>query len=111
MKRPPLPCGMTRKEVMDGLREIKRLAEAHEKRKDPAFRRWPDLDTLLDYVDRHGLPSNGDEATPEWDRLQAENARQKDAIEKAYRFLCSDQWDSEIDAMLTLLKSILEEPR
>jgi hypothetical protein len=53
---PPLPVGMTRKEAIEGLRELRDLAVKGQRRTDRTFVRWPDMDALLDYIEEYGLP-------------------------------------------------------
>lgn len=50
--------GQSRKAVIEGLREIYRLAVKYERDCDPTFRRWPDMETILDHIEQHGLPPN-----------------------------------------------------
>lgn len=56
---PPLPVIMgkqiTREDVIDGLRELLDGAIQNERVKDPTFRRWPDVETILEYIAEHGL--------------------------------------------------------
>jgi hypothetical protein len=54
---PALPSGMTREEVVEGLRELRDDAVRAEKAKDSSFVRWPDLDAILDYIEQHGFPA------------------------------------------------------
>ena len=54
----PLPSGMTRQECVDGLKECRNMAVEAEKARDKegTFKRWPDLDALLDYIEKYGFP-------------------------------------------------------
>lgn len=54
---PALPNGLTRFEAIEGLRELRNDAVAAEKLKDPSFVRWPDLDAILDHIEKHGFPA------------------------------------------------------
>lgn len=54
---PALPNGLTRFEVIEGLRELRNDAVAAEKLKNPDFVRWQDLDAILEYIEQHGLPA------------------------------------------------------
>jgi len=57
---PELPENCTRQDVIDGIREIHQLAMAARRLEDPAFRRWPTMDAILDHVEKHGLgPKEG----------------------------------------------------
>lgn len=53
---PPLPSDFTREDCIDGLEAIKELAEQAQKKDDPSFSRWPDIDLLFDYIKLHGFP-------------------------------------------------------
>lgn len=56
---PPLPVIMgrpiTREEVIEGLQSLLESAIENERRKDSTFRRWPDVETVLEYIAEHGL--------------------------------------------------------
>lgn len=47
---------MTRDEAIKSLRECRDMAVQFKRDQDPGFVRWPDLDDLLDYIDRNGFP-------------------------------------------------------
>lgn len=55
-----LPNGtiIPREEIIEGLRETLAIAARAEKAKDQTFVRWPDMESLLDYIETHGLPPN-----------------------------------------------------
>lgn len=54
---PPFPMReMTRDEAIKSLRECRDMAVQFKRDQDPGFVRWPDLDDLLDYIDRNGFP-------------------------------------------------------
>ena len=53
---PALPGGMTRDEAIEGLWEIVSKAEEYQRDIDPRFRRWPDVDALIDYIEANGFP-------------------------------------------------------
>jgi hypothetical protein len=47
---------ITREEIFEGLWETVKAAEREERRKDPCFTRWPDLDAMIEHIEEHGLP-------------------------------------------------------
>jgi hypothetical protein len=51
-----LPLGMSREDVIQGLRHTVRLAEDAQRLVDPDFVRWPDLDTMIDHIEVYGFP-------------------------------------------------------
>lgn len=52
-----LPGGISRADGLAALRELREMAVAAEKLKDPCFKCWPDLDALLDHIAQHGFPA------------------------------------------------------
>lgn len=48
---------ITHQEVIDGLRAAVRMATEFYRLTTPGFVRWPDMDALVDHLDKHGLPS------------------------------------------------------
>jgi hypothetical protein len=56
----PLPTIMgrqiTRAEVIEGLRENLAAAMKFERLSDSTFRRWPDMDAIIEHIEKHGLP-------------------------------------------------------
>ncbi len=52
---PPIPFGITREEVIEGLRDIAKTAADHQREIDPSFVRWPELDAVLDYIENNGF--------------------------------------------------------
>jgi len=74
---PALPCGFTRTEIIEGLRELRDTAVAAVKTQEPDFVRWPDLDAILDYIEQHGFPApenagqcNGQRVLPDNEKLR-----------------------------------------
>lgn len=65
-----LPMGMTREECVDGLRAARDMAASAEKRRDPSFVRWPDLDALIEWISDNGFP-----APPNSELTEPENGR------------------------------------
>lgn len=59
MKYQPLPeihdGKITREDVITSLIELRDMAYAYERSKDPAFVRCPDLEKVLEYIAIHGL--------------------------------------------------------
>jgi len=49
------PENVTRQDVIDGLRELYRLALEAEQSKDPAMVGWPTMTAVLDHLEEHGL--------------------------------------------------------
>jgi hypothetical protein len=47
---------MTREQIIEGLREMYNMLVQREKDWDGGFVGWPDLVTILDYIEEHGLP-------------------------------------------------------
>ncbi len=47
---------ITREEIIEGLRESYKSMCEYEKFKDASFVRYPDMETILDYIEEHGLP-------------------------------------------------------
>ena len=58
--RPPLTDsvgkGLTRADVIEGLRETYSTMLTLEQEKDPTLSRYPDMEKILDYIEAHGLP-------------------------------------------------------
>ena len=52
----PLPNGLDRDDAIESLWEVVKQAERDERRKDPSFVRWPDLDGLIEHISAHGFP-------------------------------------------------------
>ncbi len=53
---PLITSDLTRKHIIEGLRELYRLAVKEERRSDSTFRRWPSMEEALDHLEKHGLP-------------------------------------------------------
>jgi hypothetical protein len=47
---------VTRAEIIEGIRDCYREMCALKRRVEPDFVRYPDMDTVLDYIEEHGLP-------------------------------------------------------
>ena len=47
---------ISRTEIMDSLRELLSEAYKYERQLDPCFRRWPDLERVIEHIEKHGLP-------------------------------------------------------
>lgn len=52
----PLPNGLDRDDAIESLWEVVKQAERDERRRDPSFVRWPDLDGLIEHISAHGFP-------------------------------------------------------
>lgn len=59
----PLPGGLGRDDAIESLWEVVKQAERDERRKDPSFVRWPDLDGLIEHISAHGFPPPNPELT------------------------------------------------
>lgn len=47
---------LTRAQIITGIREIYKMAVQWEQIEDPSFKRWPDLEDAIDYIEEFGLP-------------------------------------------------------
>ena len=55
---PVLTSGpITRKEIIEGLRELYTNLVEYIQEEDPTFAAYPDLETILDHIEQHGLPA------------------------------------------------------
>ena len=52
----PLPGGLGRDDAIESLWETVKQAEHDQRRNDPSFVRWPDLDGLIEHISAHGFP-------------------------------------------------------
>jgi hypothetical protein len=50
------PANFTRSEIMETLRELRDKAALAEAQRVVGFVRWPDLDAMLDHIEKNGLP-------------------------------------------------------
>lgn len=55
---------ITRAEIIEGLRDCYREMCELKRRAEPGFVRYPDMETVLDFIEDHGLPAN-DHTGPE----------------------------------------------
>lgn len=59
--REPLPQAMgrqvTREEIIDGLRAAYAGMLQNDRRNEPDLVRYPDMETILTYIENHGLPA------------------------------------------------------
>lgn len=53
---------ITREEIIEGFRESYSELCRVKRMIDPSFRRYPDFETILDWIDEHGLPPANVEA-------------------------------------------------
>jgi hypothetical protein len=64
------PAPMTREEIIEGLREIYAEVLGLKQAADPCFRRYPDYEKILDYLEQHGLPPRRvPDTAKRWDAL------------------------------------------
>lgn len=60
MTFPPFPKiqgkPISRKEIVESLYDLRDDAARAQREKDPSFRRWPDLDLILQYIATEGFP-------------------------------------------------------
>lgn len=54
-----IPTGpVLRSELIQSLREMLAMAEAHQKSQQPGFVRFPDAHAMLDHIEEHGIPAD-----------------------------------------------------
>ena len=51
-----LPLGISREAAIEALRETVKQAEDAQRREDPSFVRWLDIDALIEHIEAHGFP-------------------------------------------------------
>jgi hypothetical protein len=49
-------CAITRKDIIDALRETYKNLLEREQEEDPTIRGYPDFEAVLNYIEEHGLP-------------------------------------------------------
>lgn len=48
---------ITREQIIEGLRDAYKGMLENERRKDPTLRRYPDMELILDHIEKYGLPA------------------------------------------------------
>lgn len=55
-----LPIGLSREDAIESLWDLVKQAEQEERRHTPDFLRWPDVDALIEHIEKHGFPTPND---------------------------------------------------